>query len=541
KPNILFIIADDLNDSVEGFGGHPQAITPNIDRLASRGVTFINAACNAPLCAPSRPSMLTGLYPHTTGFFGNPKESIGGKHAWDHDVFKKAKTWVQYFKENGYDVHGAGKIDHNYSEKWSDWSESGKIVYGPKPGWGPFPYKGSNLKPGSTDMNFHLAAPHSSMPDIYHLSFFVPLSDIPRTPPNPKIGFEGYTGWYMHNEPFRYHSESDRDMMPDELLAEYAEEFFEDRVKTKSKKPFFLNIGINRPHAPLVAPKKYFDMFPLDSIQLAPVKEDDLDDCAPFLYKDFIKNRVSMCGGHEKYSKKARKGYMKKWTQAYLACVSFADDMIGRVLNALEKSPYAENTLVIFTSDHGYHMGEKLYNFKNSAWEESARVPFVVAGPGVTPGKKCSTPISLVDIYPTIIDYAGLPEQPHPHLPLDGSSIRPLLKEPTKGAWQGPPVSITSLSSRNLSTWGDNAIIPEAVGKADAQIYSIRSDRFRYIICPDGSSELYDMLNDPYAWHNLSNSPEWQAVKENLHKEAEKMTGARLGEYFEPNSYRTRK
>jgi arylsulfatase A-like enzyme len=365
QPNILFIILDDLNDSVEGFGGHPQAITPHIDKLAARGVKFVNAAANAPLCAPSRPSMLTSLYPHTTNYYGNPNENRDGKYriAWQHDIFKPTKTWVQYFTEHGYEVYGAGKIDHNYGERWSDWTDAnGQRVYGPKPSWGPFPFKGSGLKDeGKTDMNFDLAAPHPTMPEIYPLSFFVPLSDVPATPADPKTDFEGYTGWYLYNQPFYYASETDRDKLPDELLAEYAEEFFARRAATGASQPFFLNIGINRPHAPLVAPQQYFDLFPLEEVQLASIKEDDLEDGAPFLYQDFAKGKVSMTGGHEKYQKKVKLGLMQQWTQAYLANVAFADAMVGRILDAMEAHGFAENTIVVLTSDHGYqHGGEAL-------------------------------------------------------------------------------------------------------------------------------------------------------------------------------------
>jgi arylsulfatase A-like enzyme len=544
KPNILIIILDDLNDSVEGFGGHPQARTPNIDRLAQRGVRFLNAANNAPLCSPSRPSMLTGLYPHTTGYFGNPGESIGAdqswKFAWQHEVFKKSVSWMQHFSANGYEVYGAGKIDHNFAERWEDWldPETGRRNYGPLPSWGPFPFGGSGLKPDkSCAMNFDLAASHPSLPGVYKLSFFVPLSDVPTTPPNHKTGFKGYTGWYLYNHPYRYVSETNRDPMPDERLAEYAETFFAQRPASGDNRPFFLNIGINRPHAPLVAPQKYFDLFPLDEIQLAPRKEDDLDDCAEFLWKDFKNNRISNQSGFGMYAHTAEKGYMKRWTQAYLACVAFADDMVGRILTSLENSPYADNTLVIITSDNGYHMGEKNYKFKNSAWEEATRIPLVIAGPGVAKGADCTRPVSLIDLYPTFIDFCGLPGHPHPHLPLDGHSLVPLLKNPTEGKWDGPDVALTSLIARDQS---NNKPIPEGVGKPEAQTYSVRSERYRYILCPDGSEELYDHLNDPQEWTNLAGNPEFSTVRKKLHAEAEQLTGQTLGIFYKPGSYQQR-
>lgn len=539
KPNILFIILDDLNDAVEGFGGHPQAHTPNIDRLAQHGVRFLNAANNAPLCSPSRPSMLTGLYPHTTGYFGNPGESQGAngswKYSWKHEVFNKSVTWMQHFRSNGYDVYGAGKIDHNYSERWSDWEDDGELCYGPKPSWGPFPFSGSGLNPDSIrEMNFALATSHPSLPDIYKLSFFVPLSDVPTTPPDHSIGFEGYTGWYLYNHPYRYVSETDRDPMPDELLAQYVEDFMKQRAASEDNTPFFLNIGINRPHAPLVAPQKYFDMFPLDEIQLATTKEGDLDDCAEFLWKDFKRDRISNQNGFKMYASIAEKGYMERWTQAYLACVAFADDMVGRILTALENSPYAENTLVVITSDNGYHMGEKNYKFKNSAWEEATRIPLVIAGPGVAKGKACAKPVSLIDLYPTFNDFCGLSNNPHPHLPLDGHSLIPLLKNPVRGKWDGPEVALTSLVARDQS---NNKPIPEGIAKPEAQTYSVRSERYRYIICPDGATELYDHQKDPQEWINLSDNPDFFNVRKNLHAAAEKLTGKTLGSFYKINSY----
>ena len=537
KPNILFIICDDLNDAVQGFGGHPQTLTPNISRLEERGVRFVNAACNAPLCAPSRPSMLTGLYPHTTGYFGDPQVTEGGwQYAWKLPFFKPLKTWVQYFKENGYDVLGAGKIDHNYAERWSDWTDDkGQVIYGPKPEWGPWPYKGSGQNPDDDfTMNFKLAAPHPAMPQLGNLGYFVSLTNVPTTPPDPKTGFQGYTGWYLYNHPYRYVSETNRDPLPDELLAAYAENFFATRPASGDTRPFFLNIGINRPHEPKVAPEKYFKMFPLDKVELALRKEGDLDDCAPFLYKDFSHNSVSHSSGFGKYQKITQLHLLAEWTQSYLACVAFADDMVGRILDALDKSPYRDNTIVVLVSDNGYHMGQKDYVFKNSAWEESARIPFVVAGPGVAQGKVSSKPVSLVDLYPTFIDLAQLPKQPHPGVNLDGHSIVPLLKNPEQGVWDGPEVNLTALETCDLSKYKDNAL---GEGKPEAQIYSLRSEQYRYIICPDGGEELYDMKNDPHAWTNLASKPEFDPIRKKMHAQAEALVGKPLGVYYKPNSY----
>jgi len=542
KPNILFIICDDLNASVGGFGGHPQTRTPNIDRLARQGVRFVNAQCNAPLCSPSRPSMLTGLYPHTTGYFGNPEESIGAngswKFAWKHEVFAKSETWMQYFRTNGYDVYGAGKIDHNYAERWTDWYVDGKLRYGPMPSWGPFPYNGYKLNPDEFKENFDSVAKHPSMPEVYKLSYFVPLSDVPSTPPDPKTGFEGYKGWYLYGHPYRYVSETDRDPMPDELLAEYAEKLLASRPASGDSRPFFMNIGINRPHEPFVAPQKYFDMFPLDSIQLAERMDGDLDDCAPFLWKNFKSNRASSFSGFGKYQEINRLQLMKRWTQAYLACITFLDDMVGRILDALDKSPYRDNTLVVLVSDNGYHMGQKDYKFKNSAWEESAHIPMVIAGPGIARGQTCYTPVSLIDLYPTFIDFCGLSKQAPPAQKLDGFSLVPLLKNPEAGKWNGPDVALTSVIAQDLTT--GKKVMPDGIGIPEAQSYSLRSKDFRYIICPDGSEELYDHTKDPHEWVNLANRSEFAAIQMEMRTKAEKMVGKKLGEFFEPNSYQPR-
>lgn len=589
-PNFLFIVVDDLNDSVEGFGGHPQAITPNIDRLASRGIRFLNAASNAPLCAPSRPSFLTGLYPHTTKYIGNPIQTALNaegtaavyKEAWSHQVFIDSKTWVQYFREQGYDVYGAGKIDHNYSERISDWTVNGVVEYGPEASWGPFPWdgtaddtpEGANFFKDEDSMNFRRAAPHDTMPKFKHLSYFVPLSDVPATPAWPlaqaepdgysgylEEGFAGHTGWYLYNAPYHYVDANNRDPMPDELLAEYAEDFFEARAASGDSKPFFMNIGINRPHAPLVAPDEYFDMYPLETLITFPLQTapaDDLADCAPFLYKDFNTDNITWVSGFGKYKNiiggtiaeggdgSNDPNLLKEWTQAYLACVTFADAQIGRILDALEdpdgdgdtSDSMADNTIVVLTSDHGWNMGEKFYVFKNSPWEESVKVPFIVAGPGVAIGEECTKPISLIDMYPTFIELAGLAEAAQPPQTLDGHSLVPLLIDPVNGTWAGPDVSLSAVATSNHTSAGfAEPTILSTVYNPEGHIFSVRSEQYRYIICPDGSSELYDMIADPYAYVNQTDNPALAAVKQSLHDQAEALVGRPLGVFFQSESY----
>lgn len=517
-PNILFIILDDLNDSVEGFGGHPQAHTPHIDRLARQGVRFLNAACNSPICSPSRPSMLTGLYPFTTGYyFSLSVRDLGSgstSEMWNLPVLQDSVTWVQYFKDHGYDVQVGGKVYHNHAERQSDLRDAdGKRIYGPAPSWGPFPTPEHGPDP----------ARHPNVPYVGPISWFARLSDVPPD------------GWSLYRRPFHYVSEEDRDLMPDELLAEWVIDFLTQRPDSADERPFFLNVGINRPHEPFLAPDPYFDLFPLATVERFPgIKEGDLKDCAPFLYMDFERNRKSHMYGFSRYERTMENNDLQRLTQAYLACVAFVDDMIGRMLSALENSPYADNTIVVVTSDNGYHVGEKEFIHKNTPWERSARVPLVIAGPGMAVGIEVEQPVSLVDLYPTFIDFAGLPETPHPHLPLDGHSLRPLLEKGDAGQWPGPNLAVTVIGSRDL---GNHRTPMPGIDHPEAHIYSARSTDFRYIICPDGSQELYYHPSDPHEWRNLAHDPEYAPVMERLRAELEDLVGVPLGHFYEPNSF----
>jgi arylsulfatase A-like enzyme len=274
RPNVLFIICDDLNDTVDGMGGHPQAKTPNIKRLMRRGVHFTNAHCNGPICAPSRASLWTGLYPSTTGYYGYEQQE---NHWRRFDILSDARTMMEHFRDNGYDVYGTGKIFHNGHEDNTVWHRpDGFNGLGVKPSFGPFPWDGKSRHPwGAMKGTGHSSMP-PSMRDNYWGSFAA-LSDIPVTPADLEKGIPGYTGWMLDREPFRYVSEKDRDLMPDELNAKWAVE----RLQDKHKRPFFLAVGMNRPHVPRYAPKKHFDMFPLQDVQLPPYLKNDLEDSGP--------------------------------------------------------------------------------------------------------------------------------------------------------------------------------------------------------------------------------------------------------------------
>ena len=210
-----------------------------------------------------------------------------------------------------------------------------------------------------------------------------------------------------------------------------------------------------------------------------------------YKYKKILNN-----GGKEK---------LRRWTQAYLACVAFVDAQVGKVLDAIEAREDADNTLIVFTSDHGYHMGEKDYIFKLTPWEESVRIPLVIAGPGVVEGKTVSNPVSLIDIYPTCIDFRKL----EPSHDLDGFSLRPLLEKPELAEWSGPDFSLAACGSRLSSELHQPAL-------ASDQHFSIRTERYRYIRCRNGEEELYDHANDPHEWVNIIASKDYASVLEVL-------------------------
>jgi arylsulfatase A-like enzyme len=224
---------------------------------------------------------------------------------------------------------------------------------------------------------------------------------------------------------------------------------------------------------------------------------------------------------HELYNKYGGVEMWKKCVQAYLACTTFADDQIGKVLDALEKSSYANDTIVIFTSDHGFHLGEKDFNFKLSAWELSTRVPFVVIAPGITKaGTICRKPISLIDIYPTIIDMCGLPKVHNAKTnkqPLSGHSIKRFLRDPKNGKWDGPDVALTCVY--------DNDLDEANVEKIQTYHYSVKSEDFRYTLYSNDAEELYDHRNDPHEWKNLAKDPGYKQVKSEMKRKLFELLG----------------
>ena len=271
---------------------------------------------------------------------------------------------------------------------------------------------------------------------------------------------------------FKYNSEKDRDLTPDEINAQWAEDRLKKLAKSNDDKPFFLAVGFLRPHTPLVAPQKYFDMYPLEDIQLANILENDKDDTYrnydslvelennisnsnSLTHKDLKKRWVRMFYDLEKSYENPKEG-LKRFTQAYLACVSAVDDNIGQVMKVIDNSKLKDNTIVILVSDHGWTMGEKDHVYKNSLWEESTRIPMTIRAPGVSkPNSKVEHPVSLIDIYPTLLDLAGLDNKTVKNekgKPLDGHSLRTFLENPNTEEWNGPKGALSVVYSSRQSS-----------------------------------------------------------------------------------------
>jgi arylsulfatase A-like enzyme len=249
-----------------------------------------------------------------------------------------------------------------------------------------------------------------------------------------------------------------------------------------SEKPFFLAAGVYRPHLPWYAPRKYFDLYPPKAIELPEVKQDDLDDIPP-VGREFATARLA------DYQLVKEMGLYRAALQAYLASISFADAMVGRLLDALDAHPDADNTIIILWSDHGWQHGEKGAWHKKTLWERATHVPFIVVAPGVTqPGDVCERPVNLIDTYPTLIELCGLKENKE----LEGVSLVPLLKN-VNASWERP--TLTTLGQGN---------------------HALRSERWRYIRYHDGTEELYDHDRDPGEWKNLANQPEYGPIIETL-------------------------
>jgi len=487
RPNVLLIMCDDLNDYSGAFSGHPQVKSPNIDKLAESAVVFTNAHSNSPICSPSRNSLFTGVYTHRSKDFGwTPHD--------EQAVLKHNKLLMELFRENGYYAAGSGKLLHNNRKHL--WDDPGIDINN----YGPFAYDGKEL------------VGHPSVPEpfrsIGHVDgSFAPLSDVP-TFPEDQVGPD-QPGWIYSKdgEHMNYIDEENRDLTPDEMHAQWAANKIRELDEQNEERPFFLGVGFVRPHTPLYAPKQYFDMFPIEELELEPIKEGDIEDT-------YYKDNLPADRKGPRYYRTLKESYpdietgLKHFLQAYLACIAFVDAQIGVVLDALDNSRFRDNTIVVFTSDHGWNMGEKEYLFKNSPWEESTRVPFIIRAPGeAMSGSKVDHPVGLIDIFPTLVDLCDLKGS---HLKsdqggdIDGFSVRPFLSDPEFSDWDGPEGAFTCLGV--------------GVDKEDLyqQTFSYRTRDWRYVLYRGGQEELYDHRDDPYEWDNLAADPAYAEKKQEL-------------------------
>ena len=497
KPNIVLIMTDDLNDYNEDLKGHPQIISPNIKKLADSGVSFTNAYSNDPMCGPSRSSMITGVYPHNSSNFWQ-------KPWFNNEVLNNTKTIMEKFRENGYYVVGSGKIlHHNKQELWSEFEHEAD--------YGPVAYKGLRKKGKRGVAHPDVAKPFSEIGQID--GSFGPFKNISNMVEDGEKITWAYGGSRGYKE-FKYVSEDDRDLTPDEINAQWAENKINELAKSDNDNPFFLAVGFLRPHTPLIAPQKYFDMYPLKDIELANILENDMDDTflnyvetnnvekteiegknSTLTHKQLSKRSVEMFYKLKESYKDPDEG-LKRFTQAYLACVTAVDDNIGQVVNSIDNSKFKDNTIIVFVSDHGWTMGEKNHVYKNSLWEESTRVPLTIRAPGLTkPNSKVNHPVSLIDVYPTLLELAGLDNNTVKNSKgksLDGFSLKPFLEDPNTNNWEGPNGALSVVYSSYK-----NENIPSN------HHYSLRTKDWRYIIYDSGKEELYHNAVDPKEWNNL--------------------------------------
>lgn len=435
RPNVLFIIADDLNCDLHCYG-HPSVQSPNIDKLAARGVRFERAYCQFPLCSPSRSSFLTGRRPDVTKILTNSGQTAKGEytsHPHFRDFIPDTVTLPQLFRNNGYFVARVGKLYHygvpgqigtsglDDPQSWDqvvnpygrDKKEEGKIF---------------SLVPGS---------------------------------------FGGTLSWLA--------ADGTDAEQTDGIGAAEAIKLLE----AHQDGPFFLAVGFYRPHTPYVAPKKYFDLYPADEIPLPELSADDISRTPAAAY-------ASAKSDQEKMDDQLRRAAI----QAYWASITFMDAQVGQVVDALDRLGLADNTIIVMTSDHGYHMYEHGLWQKMSLFENSARVPLIVAAPdGKSAGQSTAGLTELVDLYPTLAEFCGLTAPDY----LDGVSLQPVLADPAKSV---NSAAFTQVSRGNFSG------------------YSVRTNRWRYTLWDDGrkGEQLYDMQADAGETKNLASDPQHAKV-----------------------------
>lgn len=429
--NVLFLMADDLNNDLGAYGAAVRS--PNLDKLAARGVRFDRAYTQYPLCSPSRSSMLTGRRPNATGVLTNPGKNPMSPHF--REKLLDAVTLPQLFRTNGWFAARVGKLYH--------YGVPNTIGTG---GLDDIPSWDLTINPRGRDREIH--------DRIFSLR------------PGQ---FGGTVSWLSDAGPDAEHT--------DGIAAAEAVRLLE-RFK-RNGESFFLAVGFYRPHTPYVAPKRYFEMYPRDRIALPALSDADRARTPEAAYRSALKEQDAMTDDQRREA-----------IQAYWASITFMDAQVGHVLGALDRLGLSESTVVVFTSDHGYHLGDHGLWQKMSVFERSARVPLIIAAPGVKArGVAARGLAELVDLYPTLADLAGL----KPNAPVDGVSLAPILRDPA-------------------------ATVKDAAFSQVRNGYSVRTDRWRYVEWQGGEqgAQLYDMVDDPGETTNLANDPRHAATVNDL-------------------------
>lgn len=430
-PNILMIIADDLNSWIGALGVQPDVKTPAIDALARRGTLFSRAYCAAPYCNASRMSVFTACLPTTTGIYKN-------EPLWDKPDRRPA--YIELFRESGYYTFGAGKVFHGvYDYAGAGFSASDRAgwreIENRSHLWDQFEKPTPEPLPSSRPMNRLFDFENfDAVPPMYHHFDWGPL-------PNAMEG-----------------------TLPDETVCKSVTEF----LLGAPREPFFCAAGIYKPHLPWHVPERFFDLYDRELLTLPTIREDDLED-VPSVGRSWALSPKD----HELVTSN---GQWRAAVQGYLASISYCDWIIGRIVEALDRSGLADNTLIVLWGDNGFHLGEKLHWRKFALWEESTRVPLIIVPPkGVAVKPFYDHPVGLIDIFPTLAGFCGVDDPSH----VNGRS---LIRAMTHGSGLNLPV---------ITTWGKGN-------------HSVRSDDWRYTRYIDGGEELYNHRTDPHEWSNLA-------------------------------------
>jgi len=450
KPNILIISLDDMNDWIGPMGGHPQTQTPHLDAFAQSAVTFRRAYTVSPSCNPSRTAMFSGKTPWITGLYNNSQ-------TWRHVVGDELMM-PEYFRQAGYWTGGAGKIYHGNMPDPRGWDE-------------------------------YYPSPLNHMPEYWLPARDEKSGEVVFRLTDNEIREDSPTGESMVMPPFeRMYLAFDFSPLPvateetgDYRSVEWISRQFQ---KEHHAKPFFLAAGIYRPHLPWYVPQVYFDKFPIEDIQLPALLKTDLNDI-PDEGQRIARNRY-----HEHVTEA---GLWKEAVQGYLASINYADALVGKLLADLDASPYADNTIVVIFSDHGWQLGEKEHWRKFALWVNVLNTVLMVRAPkgslgltgGSLEGGACERNVSLMDLFPTLTELAGIEAKPG----ISGRSLVPLLENPNSN-WDYPVVSIF-----------------------DEHHYSVIDGDWHYIRYAEGGEELYNLAEDPDEWTNLAPLPENEGRK----------------------------